>query len=84
MATAAKFCETCKNYAEIEVSSNWGSIKGITAQTLGTLCLAVLGGFLVWQLTAGVTTRLDKLVDSQGKTATQIERLIDRLDQKAK
>jgi hypothetical protein len=67
---------------KIEFTTSLGSIKGISAQSMAMICLALFAGFLVWQLSAEIATRLDKAIETQTKLVVVIEKLIDRLDRK--
>lgn len=64
----------------IEVKSKWGGVTGLTSQTFALFCSTLMAALLVWQLSVGITLRLDRLVEFQGRTAVALERLIDRLD----
>lgn len=72
--------QTSENYAEgINLETKYGTIKGIPAQQLGWAGMALIAAFLVYQLSMNFNTKLDKMVESQNRTANSIERLIDLL-----
>ncbi len=62
----------------INLETKYGAVKGIPAQLLGWIGILCMAGFLVFQLSTSLTTKLDKLIETNTRTAIAVERLLDR------
>ena len=56
-----------------------GTLKGIPTSLLGWVCVASIAGFLLWQMTVGMSGKLDRLIDLHARQTTLLERILDKL-----
>ena len=64
----------------IDVSTSIGSIKGLPPQLLGWFGLAIIAGYLVWNVASQASTQHDTLIELTRRQVSAIERLVDRID----
>ena len=64
----------------VNLDTKYGSVHGVPTPVLGWCATAIIATYLVFNLANTVSTKLDRMIESQTRATLAMERIVDRIE----